>query len=69
MDFPSPAVQHTHVNIGTTEDPLALPFRTNARHAKKMPLLFFFPYIIWMGMWELAQEEMRVPIKVTPVRR
>ena len=29
-----------------------------------MPLLFFFPYIIWMGMIELAQEEMRVPVTV-----
>ena len=29
-----------------------------------MPLLFYFPYIIWMGMIELAQEEMRVAIKV-----
>ena len=31
-----------------------------------MPLLFYFPYIIWMGMMELAQEEMRVPVKAKP---
>src|SRR5215831_3094092 len=41
MDFPSPAVQHTHVNIGTTEDPLAFPFRTNARHAKNAAIILF----------------------------
>jgi len=29
-----------------------------------MPLLFYFPYIILVGMIELAQEEMRVPVKV-----
>src|SRR6516225_8979469 len=29
----------------------------NARH-KKMPLLFYFPLIVWMGMLELAQDEM-----------
>jgi hypothetical protein len=29
-----------------------------------MPLLFYFPYIVWMGMMHFAQEEMRVPAKV-----
>jgi len=29
-----------------------------------MPLLFYFPFIIWMGMLEIAHDEMRVPIKV-----
>ena len=28
-----------------------------------MPLLFYFPFIIWMGMLEIAHDEMRVPIK------
>lgn len=37
-----------------------------------MPLLFYFPLIIWMGLVEIVQEEMRVPVKVkaaTPERR
>jgi hypothetical protein len=37
-----------------------------------MPLLFYFPLIIWMGMVEILEEEMRVPVKVkagTPDRR
>ena len=29
-----------------------------------MPLLFFFPLIVWMGMMEIAQDEMRVPVRV-----
>ncbi|MGA8387412.1 MAG: hypothetical protein WBV43_05285 [Pseudolabrys sp.] len=32
----------------------------NARY-KKMPLLFYFPLIVWMGMLEAIQDEMRVP--------
>ena len=28
-----------------------------------MPLLFYFPLIIWMGMLEAMQDEMRVPVK------
>jgi hypothetical protein len=27
-----------------------------------MPLLFYFPLIIWMGMLEALQDEMRVPV-------
>jgi len=37
-----------------------------------MPLLFYFPYIIWMGMMEIVQDEMRAPVKIkaqTPARR
>ena len=34
----------------------------NARY-KKMPLLFYFPLIVWMGMLEAIQDEMRVPAK------
>jgi hypothetical protein len=30
----------------------------------KMPLLFYFPFIVWMGLMEVAQDEMRIPIKV-----
>jgi hypothetical protein len=36
-----------------------------------MPLLFYFPYIVWMGMMQLVQDEMRVPVKINarpPVR-
>jgi len=42
------------------------------REAQKMPLLFYFPLIIWMGMMEIAQDEMRAPVNVrtpTPARR
>ena len=28
-----------------------------------MPLLFYLPLIIWMGLLEAAQDEMRVPSK------
>ena len=31
-----------------------------------MPLLFYFPYIIWMGMMQIVQDEMRVPAKIKP---
>jgi hypothetical protein len=34
------------------------------REAQEMPLLFYFPLIIWMGMVEIVQEEMRVPARV-----
>ena len=26
-----------------------------------MPLLFYLPLIVWMGMFEAMQDEMRVP--------
>ena len=29
-----------------------------------MPLLFYFPLIVWMGLMEIAQDEMRVPVRV-----
>ena len=29
-----------------------------------MPLLFYFPYIVWMGMMEYARDEGRVPVKI-----
>lgn len=31
-----------------------------------MPLLFYFPLIVWMGLMEIAQDEMRVPVKSQP---
>ena len=37
-------------------------FRTNARC--KMPLLFYLPLIVWMGLSEVAQDEMRDLVKV-----
>ena len=33
-----------------------------------MPLLFYLPLIIWMGLFEAAQDEMRVPVKVNAFR-
>ena len=33
-----------------------------------MPLLFHLPVIIWMGLFELAQDKMRVPVKVKALR-
>ena len=33
-----------------------------------MPLLFYLPLIIWMGLFEVAQDEMRVPVKVKALR-
>jgi hypothetical protein len=29
-----------------------------------MPLLFYLPLIIWMGLFEVAQAELRAPDKV-----
>ena len=28
-----------------------------------MPLLFYLPLIIWIGLFEVAQDDMRVPSK------
>ena len=28
-----------------------------------MPLLFYLPLIVWMGLFEVAQDEMQVPVK------
>jgi len=27
-----------------------------------MPLLFYFPFIVWMGLMEVVQDEMRIPV-------
>jgi hypothetical protein len=29
-----------------------------------MPLLFYLPLIIWMGLFKAAQDEMQAPVKV-----
>jgi hypothetical protein len=34
-----------------------------------MPLLLYFPLIIWMGMLGAMQDEMRVPVKVKAPRQ
>ena len=34
-----------------------------------MSLLFYLPFIIWMGLFEVAQDEMRVPVKVIKAYR
>jgi hypothetical protein len=33
-----------------------------------MPLLFYLPLIIWMGLFEVAQDKMRGPVKVKALR-
>ena len=33
-----------------------------------MPLLFYWPMIVWMGMLEAAQNDMRVRITPAPAR-
>jgi hypothetical protein len=38
------------------------------REKQKMPLLFYFPLIVWMGMLEAMQDEMRVPATAKPRR-
>jgi hypothetical protein len=55
--------QHARVNAGTTAGPIALLVGTNARQPK-MPLLFYFPFIVWMGMMEIVYDEMRVPVRI-----
>ena len=29
-----------------------------------MPMLFYWPLIVWIGMFEVAQNDMRVPVEV-----
>jgi hypothetical protein len=51
------------VSAGTGTGRPALPLRTeNAR--QKMPLLFYLPVILWLGMFEVAREELRAPVKI-----
>jgi hypothetical protein len=34
-----------------------------------MPLLFYFPLIVWMGMVNAMQDDMRVPVTVKARRQ
>jgi len=34
-----------------------------------MPMLLYFPLIIWMGMFGVVQDEMRVPVKAKASQR
>lgn len=29
-----------------------------------MPMLFYLPMILWMGMFDVVQNELRAPVKV-----
>jgi len=33
-----------------------------------MPLLFYFPLIVWMGMMDFLREEMHEPVKFESVK-
>ena len=39
-------------------------FHRTEREVQKMPMLFYLPLIVWIGLFEVAQDEMRVPAKV-----
>ena len=34
-----------------------------------MPLLFYLPFIIWMGLFEIVRDDMRVRVKVIKAYR
>lgn len=55
--------QHARVNIGTPVGYSRFHFEPT-RGTQKMPLLFYFPFIVWMGLMEIAQDEMRIPVRV-----
>jgi hypothetical protein len=42
---------------------------SNRTRGANMLLLFYLPLIIWMGLVEAAQDEMRVPVKVNALRK
>jgi hypothetical protein len=44
-------------------------FSPNRMQGANMPLLFYLPLIIWMGLLEAAQDEMRVRAKVNALRK
>ena len=48
---------------GTGVGFLAFMFVEPKREIQKMPLLFYLPLIVWMGMLGAMQDEMRVPVK------
>jgi hypothetical protein len=29
-----------------------------------MPLLLYFPFIVWMGMMEVVRQELHAPVKI-----
>jgi hypothetical protein len=31
-----------------------------------MPIFFYLPMILWLGMVEVARDEMRAPVKIKP---
>jgi hypothetical protein len=33
-----------------------------------MPFLFYWPMIVWMGLFDAVQNDMRVPVKVEAKR-
>jgi hypothetical protein len=35
---------------------------------QEMPLFFYFPLIVWMGMYSVAQDELRAPVKIKAKR-
>lgn len=39
-------------------------FSSNRTRGANMPLLFYLPLIIWMGLFKAAQDEMQAPVKV-----
>ena len=41
---------------------------SNRTRGAQMPLVFYLPLIIWIGLFEAAQDEMRVPVKVKALR-
>ena len=43
-------------NLLTYEYPMS-SFHRPERKVQKMPLLFYSPFIIWTGLFEVAQEE------------
>ena len=40
----------------------------NRTRDPKMSLLFYLPLITWIGLFEVAQDDMRVPVKVKALR-
>jgi hypothetical protein len=66
--FVGPARKHSGVIRGTGVGFLAFVLLNRNARSKKMPLLFYFPLIVWMGMLEAMQDEMRVPTTAKPRR-
>jgi hypothetical protein len=38
-------------------------FQRTEGEVQKMPMLFYLPLIVWIGLFEVAQDEMRIPVK------